>query len=92
MAKDLTVTDKIKMLIQWLPILQILPMIAAAKPGRERVMEVVRLVEAVAVTTSPKMDDELVYLIKGILMTEQGGALVDFVTDKVQRSLSNEAA
>jgi hypothetical protein len=91
MAKDLTMTDKVKLFVQWLPILQMLPMIAAANPGRDRVMEVVRLVEAIAATTAPHTDDELVHLVKGILMTEQGGALVDFVTEKV-RSLAHEAA
>ncbi len=90
MPAPTSIPDKIRLIVEWLPVLQMLPQIAAATPGRERALEVVRLVELLASKTTGTADDQLVNLIKGVLLTEQGGQLVDYVTDKV-RSLAHES-
>lgn len=61
-----------------------LPLIAAAKPGRDRVLESCRLLELVASKTSPKVDDEVIGLLKDVVMSEPGGRLVDYIATRLQ--------
>lgn len=81
----------LRLVFEWLPAFHIFPAIAAAPPGHDRALEVLRLVEFISTKTDTPLDDELTKLVKGILLTPQGEALVDYITDKV-RSLSNEPA
>jgi hypothetical protein len=77
--------------MEWLPVIQMLPLIAAAKPGRDRTLEAVRLLELVATKTQPKMDDEIIALIKAVVMTEQGGKLVDYIADHLKGAFNEPA-
>lgn len=86
---QMSFAEKFRMLMEWMPALQMLPVIAVAKPGRDQALQVVRLFEIIAAKTTGETDDELTQLIKDILLTDQGGKLVDYIVAKV-RSLTDE--
>lgn len=88
-APSLTLSEKMRLFMEWLPALQCLPLIAAATPGRDRALAVVRLFEVVSAKTAGTTDDELTKLVKETLLTDAGGRLIEYATAKV-RSLANE--
>lgn len=88
-APSLTLSEKMRLFMEWLPALQCLPLIAAAVPGRDRALQVVRLFEVVSAKTAGTTDDELTKLVKETLLTDAGGRLIEYVTEKV-RSLAND--
>lgn len=75
-----TLSEKVKLLVEWAPALSLLSAIANAKPGKDQVLEVVRLLEFLARKTDITLDDEAVRLTQDILLTPQGAALVDYVS------------
>lgn len=77
--------------MEWMPALQMIPVIATSQPGRDQVLQVVRLLEIVTAKTVGKADDELTALVKDVLLTEPGGKLVDYIVAKI-RSLTDDAA
>lgn len=85
--------EKIKMLIEWSPVFQLLTELAAAAPGRSRAAVVLRLMEFMARKTDTPTDDEVVRLVQNMLLTPEGGALVDYVAEKLRAlsELANEA-
>lgn len=91
MPPQMSISEKLRLLMEWMPVLQMLPVIAASQPGRDQVLQVARLLEIVASKTVGKTDDELTALTKDVLLTEPGGRLVDYVVAKV-RSLTDEHA
>lgn len=70
--------------MEWLPALQMLPMIATSQPGRDQVLQVVRLLEIVASKTVGNVDDELARLLKDVMLTEAGGKLVDYIVAQIK--------
>lgn len=85
---QMKLSEKLRLLMEWMPALQMIPVIAASQPGRDQVLQVVRLLEIVAAKTTGATDDELTALLKKVLLTEPGGELVDYVVTKI-RSLAN---
>lgn len=79
-------TDNIRLLIEWAPILQIFSAIASSKPGSERVIQVARLAEFMTTKTENKVDDQLVRLLTAILLTPQADALVQYLTELVEKA------
>lgn len=79
-----SIPEKLRLALEWLPVLQMLPAIAAAEPGKRRAVEVARLCEMLASKTETDVDDRLVRLITDILLTPQGGALIDYLADLVR--------
>ena len=75
-------SDKIRLLLEWLPALQLLSSIAA-KQGKDRAAEVTKLAEFLASKTETKVDDKLARLVSDIVLTPQAGALIDYVADLV---------
>lgn len=82
-------SQNIRLLIEWVPALNIFSAIAAAKRGQERAVQVARLAEFLASKTETEADDRLVRLITDILLTPQGGALVDYLSELVQAAAEN---
>jgi hypothetical protein len=83
----------LRLLIEWAPALQLLSAVGAAKPGVERMMQIVKLAEFLTTKTSTGVDDRLVRLLTDILLTPQGQALVDYVCQLVTAvEFSNESA
>lgn len=83
-APQMSLTEKFRLLMEWMPALQMLPVIAASQPGRDQVLQVVRLLEIVAGKTVGNVDDELARLLKDVLLTEQGGKLVDYIVAQIK--------
>lgn len=90
-AQSMTIAEKLRLLMEWMPALQMIPVIATSQPGRDQVLQVVRLLEIVTAKTVGKADDELTALVKDVLLTEPGGKLVDYIVAKI-RSLTDDAA
>jgi hypothetical protein len=84
-----SIPSQIRLLIEWVPALNIFSAIAAAKRGQERAVQVSRLAEFLASKTETDADDRLVRLITDILLTPQGGALVDYLSELVQAAAEN---
>ena len=87
-APQMSLAEKFRMLMEWMPALQMLPVIASSQPGRDQALQVVRLLEIVASKTTGSTDDELAQHLKAVLLTEPGGKLVDYVVAKI-RSLTD---
>lgn len=83
--------DRLRLFMEWLPVIQMLPLIAAAKPGQSRALEVIRLLEMVAAKTQPKVDDEVIALLKAVVLTEPGGKLVDYIASHLQGVFNDPA-
>jgi hypothetical protein len=83
-APQMSLSEKFRLLMEWMPALQMLPVIASSQPGRDQVLQVVRLLEIVAGKTVGNVDDELARLIKDVLLTEQGGKLVDYIVAQIK--------
>ena len=83
-AAQMTFPQQLRLLMEWLPAIQMLPLIATMEPGRDQVLQVVRLLEIVTSKTTGAVDDELTKLTKDILLTEQGGKLVDYIVAKIK--------
>lgn len=54
-------------------------------------IETIRLLELVAAKTHPKMDDEIVGLLKDVALSDPGGRLIDYTAAKIQ-GVFNESA
>lgn len=78
------VAEKIRFVLEWLPALNMIPAITAAKPGSDRAVAACELVEFVAAKTDNQLDDDLTKLVKAILLTPEGAALVNYVADKLR--------
>ena len=83
-AAQMSFPQQLRLLMEWLPAIQMLPLIATMEPGRDQVLQVVRLLEIVTSKTTGAVDDELTKLTKDILLTEQGGKLVDYLVAKIK--------
>lgn len=90
-APQMSFPEKFRLLLEWLPAIQMLPLIAATPAGREQVLQVVRLLEIVTAKTTGTTDDEMTRLVKDVLMTEQGGRLVDYIVARI-KELTDGAA
>jgi hypothetical protein len=83
-APQMSLSEKFRLLMDWMPALQMLPIIAATQPGRDQVLQVVRLLEIVATKTTGTVDDDLTKLVKEVLLTAEGGKLVDYIVTKIK--------
>lgn len=83
-APQMSLSEKFRLLMDWMPALQMLPIIAATQPGRDQVLQVVRLLEIVAAKTTGTVDDDMTKLVKEVLLTAEGGKLVDYIVAKIK--------
>jgi hypothetical protein len=77
----LTLSQKLRLLIEWGPAVQLLTAIGVSPPGQPRVLAFVRLLKFASTKTETTLDDELLAHIQAILLTKEGGALVDYVSN-----------
>lgn len=88
--QSISLASKIRLLVEWAPALQIFPAIAASAPGRDRAIEIVRLVDFLAQKTEVKVDDDLARMVKAILLTKEGGELADYIAARISEAMKNE--
>lgn len=76
--------ERIKLLLEWAPVLNYIMAITAAPPGRERVYRALELCDYLTNRTPTPIDNELLALVRGVLLTPQGGTLLDYLAARLQ--------
>lgn len=74
-----TLADKIRLLVQWSPVINFLLAISNAPPGKERVYRAIDLLDYVAAQTPTGLDNDLLSRTRAVLLTPQGGELLDYL-------------
>lgn len=78
------VAKQIQLLIKWAPALNFVVAITSAPPGRERVYRAMELLDYLADQTPSPIDDEALAVVRAVLLTPQGGLLLDYLSAKIQ--------
>lgn len=76
--------DKLRLLIEWAPAINFLIAVTSAPPGRDRVYRALELLDYLASRTPTQVDNEFLGLLRGVLLTPQGGLLLDYLAARVQ--------
>jgi hypothetical protein len=77
--------NKIKNVLEWLPVLQFVQDIVNATPGKVRIGKIAVLAEYLAARTSSTVDDKITDLLRRLLLTEPGQELIDYIADLVNK-------
>lgn len=86
----LSLPSQIRLLLEWAPALQLLPAIAASAPGQARAVEIVRLLEFLATKSDVHVDDEILRMVREILLTKPGSELADYIASLISGAISYE--
>lgn len=86
----LSLPAKLRLLVEWSPALQLLPAIAAAQPGQDRAVAVVRLLEFLASKSELKVDDQIIRMLREILLTKPGEELADYIAGLISGAIEYE--
>jgi hypothetical protein len=81
---NLTMGEKLRLLLEWMPVLAMLGNIVNTQAGASRVRAVLDVLDVVADKTTTTQDDQLIELLRAVVVTPQGAALVDWISDKTQ--------
>jgi hypothetical protein len=73
----------LRLVMHWFPLIPLLTAMGEAPRGVPRVMAALQVLRFLAAKTELRQDDELVRLLENILLTEQGRALIDYVSDEI---------
>lgn len=77
------VRSQINLVVEWFPIVGLLTALAEAQRGVPRALSFLQLMQFVAAKTPLKQDDEVLKLIEEIVLTPQGRALIDYLSDQI---------
>lgn len=80
-----TLADRLKVLVDWWPLVVLVHQVASTAPGREQAEAVTDCLLFLASKTEIEADDELVERIQSLLATPEGGELIDYVVSLVNR-------
>lgn len=83
-----SMSEKISILLQWSPILNYLITISSAPPGKDRVYRALDLLDFLAAKTPSNFDNESLVLIRAVLLTPQGGQLLDYLADSLHKAIN----
>ena len=78
--------DKLKLVMEWWPVIALVERVAALPPGRQQAAAVVDLLRFLATKTDVQFDDLLAEKIQKVVETQQGGELVDYVVSLARPS------
>ena len=67
------------LVMKWAPAITLLTAITGSKPGRDRVMAVMAMLKYAASQTPIPADDKVAAMTEKMLLTVEGGALVDYL-------------
>lgn len=76
--------QKIKLLLEWSPVLNFVIAITSSPPGKDRVYRTLELLDYLATRTSTPIDNDLLQHLRAVLLTPQGGALLDYLAALLQ--------
>lgn len=75
---------KIRLLLEWSPVINYVLAISSAQPGKDRVYRALELLDYLAGKTPTPVDNELLMHARAVLLTPQGGALLDYLAALLQ--------
>jgi len=75
----------LKLLLEWFPLVALVTALGDSPRGVPRVLAALQIIRFIAGKTDIRQDDELVDLFEDILLTEQGRALVDYLSSEIHR-------
>lgn len=75
----------LKILLEWFPLVALVTALGDSPRGIARVLAALQIVRFVAGKTAIKQDDELVQLVENVMLTEQGRALVDYLSSEIHK-------
>lgn len=75
----------LKVLLEWFPLVALVTALGDSPKGVPRVLAALQIIRFIAGKTDIKQDDELVQLFENILLTEQGRALVDYLSSEINK-------
>jgi len=79
--------EKIRMLIEFMPIVNGVMLVVNASPGRPRVHAALDVLDLLADMSDTSVDDELIQHIDAVLRTPEGSDLIDWASEQVLRML-----
>lgn len=85
-----SVTEKISILLQWSPVLNHLISISSTPAGKDRVYRALDLLDFLASKTPTPSDNELLVLLRAVLLTPAGGQLLDYLADALDKVLNRQ--
>lgn len=62
--------------------------ISSAPPGKDRVYRALDLLDFLAAKTPSKFDNESLNLVRAVLLTPQGGQLLDYLADAFDKAIN----
>jgi hypothetical protein len=81
----LTLTDRLKILVDWWPLVVLLQQVAVSAPGRAQAAAFTDCLAFLASKTEVEIDDRLVEHVQKLIATPEGGELIDYVVSLVNR-------
>lgn len=78
-----SIRTQVGLVLEWFPVVSLLTALADAQRGVPRALAFLQLMQFVAAKTPIKQDDELLKLIEEIVLTPQGRALIDYLSDQI---------
>ena len=85
--------EKLRMIIEFMPIINGVMLVVNASPGRPRVHAALDVLDLLADMSDTSLDDEMIQHIDAVLRTPEGSNLIDWASERVQKLLesSNES-
>lgn len=83
----LPLLDRVRLLVEWAPMLAQLQAIGSATDPHERAVAIVKALQWAAGRTTTEVDDEALEHIEAVLRTAEGKAAFDWAVKKVGDSL-----
>lgn len=82
-----SLNEKLRVLVEWSPLIGMVSEISAAKTPLDRALKVSNALRWLARKTDTPVDDEMIVLLEAILRTTEGQAFFDYMV-KLGESLS----
>lgn len=86
------VRSQIQLVVEWFPVVSLLTALVEAQSGVPRALAFLQLMQFVAAKTPLKQDDEVLKLIEEIVLTPQGRALIDYLSDQIEELMEQANA
>ncbi len=80
-----TLADRLKILVEWWPLVVLLQQVAVAPQGRAQAETFTDCLRFLASRTDVDVDDRLVEHVQKLIATPEGGELIDYVVSLVNR-------
>lgn len=85
-----SVSEKIKVLLEWAPLIGLVSEISAASTPLDRALKISAALKWAAQKSDTKVDDEVVDLLEAVLKSDEGKALFDYLVSVVSAVAKTE--